>query len=175
MNEQALDARRSAQILRRHKILVGIVVILGALCGGVYAIGNPPLLTSTALVILPQSAQAQQGAAVIVDGAADPYTLTQQVIMTSNNVLHGAAPQVRPAMSLGKLRRDISVGILTPYVISVSAKGKVASDAEATANAVARSYISYVGSTGSPIGRVPAQLLEPGHQRDVGAARAAPG
>jgi capsular polysaccharide biosynthesis protein len=161
MSEQALDLRRSGQILRRHKILVGIVLILGALAGGVYAIANPPLLTSTALVILPQSAQAQQGAAVIIDGAADPYTLTQQVIMTSNIVLRGAAPQVRPAMSLNKLRRDISVGILTPYVISVSAKGKVAADAEATANAVARSYLSYVDSASSPIGRVPAQLLEP--------------
>jgi len=161
MSEQTLDLRRSAQILRRHKILVGIVVILGALAGGVYAAGNPPLLTSTALVILPQSAQAQQGAAVIIDGAADPYTLTQQVIMTSNIVLHGAVPHVRPAMSVDKLRRAISVGILTPYVISVSAKGKVASDAEAMANAVARSYMSYVGSARSPIGRVPAQLLEP--------------
>jgi capsular polysaccharide biosynthesis protein len=161
MSEQALDLRRSGQILRRHKILVAIVVILGALAGGVYARANPPLLTSTALVILPQSSQAQQGAAVIIDGAADPYTLTQQVIMTSNGVLRGAAPQVRPAMSLNKLRRDISVGILTPYVISVSAKGKVAADAEATANAVARSYLSYVDSASSPIGRVPAQLLEP--------------
>jgi capsular polysaccharide biosynthesis protein len=161
MSEQALDLRRSAQILRRHKILVGIVVILGALAGGVYAVINPPLLTSTALVILPQSSQAQQGAAVIIDGAADPYTITQQVIMTSNIVLHGALPRVRPARSVNKLRRDIQVGILTPYVMSVSAQGKVASDAEATANAVARSYISYVGSASSPIGRVPAQLLEP--------------
>jgi capsular polysaccharide biosynthesis protein len=161
MSEQALDLRRSAQILRRHKILLGLVLILGGLAGSAYAVANPPLLTSTALVILPQSSQAQQGAAVIVDGAADPYTLTQQVIVTSNAVLRGAAPAVRPARSLAKLRRDISAGILTPYVISVSARGKVAADTEATANAVARSYISYVGSASSPIGRVPAQLLEP--------------
>ncbi len=160
MSEQPLDSRRSAQILRRHKILVGVAVILGALAGGVYAIGNPPLLTSTALVILPQSTQAQQGAAVIIDGGADPYTITQQVIMTSNAVLYGAVPHVRPAMSVNKLRRDISVGVLTPYVMSVSAQGKVASDAEATANAVALSYMSYVGSASSPIGPVPAQLLE---------------
>jgi len=161
MSEQALDLRRSAQILRRHKILVGIAVILGALAGIIYAAANPQLLTSTALVILPQSEQAQQGAAVIVDGAADPYTLTQQVIITSNVVLRNALPHVRPATSVDKLRRDISVGILTPYVISVTAKGNVASDAETTANAVARSYLNYVGSTSSPIGRVPAQVLEP--------------
>jgi len=161
MNEQALDVRRSAQILRRHKVLLGIVVILGALAGLVYAEANPAMLTSTALIILPQSEQAQQGAAVIVDGAADPYTLTQQVIITSNVVLRNALPHVRPATSVDKLRRDISVGILTPYVISVTAKGNVASDAETTANAVARSYLNYVGSTSSPIGRVPAQVLEP--------------
>jgi capsular polysaccharide biosynthesis protein len=161
MNEQALDVRRSAQILRRHKVLLGIVVILGALAGLVYAEANPAMLTSTALIILPQSEQAQQGAAVIVDGAADPYTLTQQVIMTSNVVLRAALPHVRPATSVDKLRRDISVGILTPYVISVSVKGNVAADAETTANAIARSYISYVGSASSPIGRVPVQVLEP--------------
>jgi capsular polysaccharide biosynthesis protein len=161
MSEQALDSRRSAQILRRHKILVGIAVILGALAGSAYALLNPSMLTSTALVILPQSAQAQQGAAVIVDGTADPYTLTQQVIMTSNRVLLDAAPHVRPAMSVNELRRDISVGILTPYVMSVSAQGRVAADAETTANAVARSYIGLVGSARSPVGLVSAQLLEP--------------
>ena len=56
MSQQALDLRRSAQIVRRHKILVGIVVALGLLIGGAYAMLNPPMLTSTALIVLPQSA-----------------------------------------------------------------------------------------------------------------------
>jgi capsular polysaccharide biosynthesis protein len=160
MSEQALDFTSCTHILRRHKILVTGVVILGILTGSAYAALNPPMLTSTALVILPQTPQAQQGAAVIVNGTADPYTLTQQVIITSNIVLLEALPHVRPAVSLDKLRRDIQVSTLTPYVISVSAKGRVASDAAATANAVARSYIKYVGSVSGPIEAVSAQLLQ---------------
>ena len=53
MNQQALDLRRSIQIVWRHKILVGAVVVLGILAGGAYGYLNPPTLTSTALVVLP--------------------------------------------------------------------------------------------------------------------------
>jgi capsular polysaccharide biosynthesis protein len=162
MSGQRLDARRSAQILRRHKILVGIAVILGIGVGGAaHAVLNPPMFTSTALVVLPQSTQAQQGAAIAGEDAVNPYTATQQLIFTSNIVLLDALPHVRPAMSLDELRRDISVGSPTPYVMSVSAKGKAAADAERAANAVARSYISYIGSASSPVGPVQAQLFEP--------------
>ena len=37
-------------------------------------------------------------------------------------------------------------------LITVTAKGRVAADAEATANAVASSYIGYVNSAGNPAG-----------------------
>jgi capsular polysaccharide biosynthesis protein len=162
MSGQSLDARRSARILRRHKILVGMVMILGIGAGAAaHAVLSPALLTSTALVVLPQSAQAQQGAAIAGEDAVNPYTATQQLIFTSNIVLLDALPRARPAMSLGELRRDISVGSPTPYAMSVSAQGKTAADAEKTANAVARSYISYIGSASSPVGRVSAQLFEP--------------
>ncbi len=52
MSQQALDLRRSIQIVRRHKLLVGIVLVLGLLAGGAYAVLNPPMVTSTALVLL---------------------------------------------------------------------------------------------------------------------------
>ena len=60
MSQQALDLRRSVQIVRRHKLLVGIMVALGLLAGGAYAALHPPMVTSTALVLLPQSGQAAQ-------------------------------------------------------------------------------------------------------------------
>jgi capsular polysaccharide biosynthesis protein len=160
MSEQALDLRRSARILRRRKGVVGIAVALGLLAGAAFAALGPPMLTSTALVVLPQSAQAQQGALVSDNGGIDPYTATQQVIAASNAVLSDALPNARPAMSVGELRRDIQISSPTSYIISVSAKGKVAADAEATANAVAESYISYISSANSPAGQVSAQLLQ---------------
>jgi capsular polysaccharide biosynthesis protein len=157
-----LDLRRSLQIIRRHKILMGIVLVLGLAVGGAYAVLHPPTLTSTALVLLPQSGPAAtSGAQAAANGTTDPYTVTQEVIAGSNPVLLGALPNVRPVRSIAQLRHDIGIGDLTPYVISISAKGKAAADTEATANAVARSYIHYIGSPGSPGGETSAQLLQP--------------
>ena len=55
MSHETLDLRRSLQIVRRHKILMGIMVALGILAGGAYAVLKPSMVTSTALVLLPQS------------------------------------------------------------------------------------------------------------------------
>ena len=71
-------------------------------------------------------------------------------------------------MSLDQLRRDVQVGSPATDIISVSAKGKNAADAEATANAVARSYVAYVSSSNSPVGQVSARQLAPAISR-VGA------
>src|SRR6185437_2278451 len=161
MSDEALDLRRSVQLVRRHKLLVGITAVLGLLAGGAYAALHPPLLTSTALVLIPQSGQAaQSGAAAAANGGPDPYTITQEVIAQSNPVLFGALPDARPAMSISELHRDIAVGSATPYIISISAKAKVAADAAATADAVAKSYIRYVGTAGTPGGQLSAQLLQ---------------
>jgi capsular polysaccharide biosynthesis protein len=161
MSQQALDLRKSAQIVRRHRVLVGIVAALGLVAGGAYARLHPPMLTSTALVVLPQSGQAaQSGAAGAANGAPNPYTATQEVIAGSNPVLSGALPDVRPVMSIDELRQEVQIGSLTQYIISVNVKGKVAADIEATANAVARSYIQYIGSPNNPTGQVRGQLLQ---------------
>jgi capsular polysaccharide biosynthesis protein len=160
MSEKALDLRRSVQIARRHKWLIGVVTALGLLAGGAYATLRPPLLSSTALIVLPQSAQAAAGAAATT-GSPDPYTATQTVIAHSTPVLSAALPNVRPAMSLEALRADTQVNSPTGFIISVSAKGKVAAEAEATANAVANSYIAYVNSPNSPISQVTAHMLQP--------------
>lgn len=158
MSQQAVDLRKSIQIVRRHKILFGIVSLLGILAGGAYARLNPAMLTSTALVVLPQPPQA--AAAAPADGAPDPYTTTQEVIADSNQVLLAALPSTRPAMNLAELRSHVQVGSLTPYVISISAKETAGADAEATANAVADSYVQYVNSASNAAVHVSAQVLE---------------
>ena len=73
MSQETLDLRRSIQIVRRHKLLMGIMVALGILAGGAYAVLKPPMVTSTALVLLHQSGQAAQaGAAAAANGGPDP-------------------------------------------------------------------------------------------------------
>ena len=161
MSQQTLNLHRSVQIVRRHRLLVGIVIALGILAGGAYAVLKPPLVTSTAEVLLSQSGQAAQtGAQAVANGSVDPFTATQEVIAKSTPVLQSALPDVRPAMSIIQLRRDIQVGSLTPYIISISAQAKAGGAATTTANAVANSYIHFVGSASNAGGPISASMLQ---------------
>ena len=159
MSQQVLDLRRSIQIVRRHKVLLGVMVALGMAAGCAYSVLNPPMPTSSALVVFPESQSAAAAGAGGTSGT-DGYTITQEVIAGSAGVLSPALPNVRPAMSLAQLRSDIQIQSLTPFILSINATEKVASDAEATANAVARSYVAYVNGASSPVGRVSASVLE---------------
>lgn len=170
MSQQALDLRRSVHIVRRHKILVGIVTVLGLLAGAGYAVLNPPELTSSALVVLPQAAaqSAQASASSPGSPGSDSYIATQVVIASSDPVLSAAQPGIRPAVSLSELQRAVAVKSVTNSILQITASGASAAQAEATANAVARGYISYVGSPGN--GRVLANVLQPA----INATRTAP-
>jgi capsular polysaccharide biosynthesis protein len=147
-------------IMRRIWTAIGVGAVCGLLAGIAVAALHPPVLTSTALVVLPPSASSTQSSGSSGQSTISPYTATQMVIADSNQVLAGALPNVRPAMPLDKLRSVVQVASVNSYIISVSAKERVAAHAEATANAVADSYIAYVNSPSSPIGHVPAQMLE---------------
>jgi capsular polysaccharide biosynthesis protein len=158
MSQPQRGPRRPLQIVRRHKLLVGIMAVLGLLLGGGYAAFAPVSVTSTALVLLTQTGQ--NGSSAPGSTGPDPYMVTQEVIAKSTPVLMAALPAARPAMSLTELRRAISIGSEATYIISVTAKEKTGAEAAATANAVAASYIGYVSSAASPDGRVQAQLFQ---------------
>ena len=157
MSQKALDLQSSMQIVRRRKVLVGILIALGILGGVAYAVVKPAMLSSTTLIALTPPPNVQQ---TTTTTGIDPYTATQEVVAGSNQVLLDALPDVRPAMSVNELRLDVQVGSPATDIISVSAKGKNAADAEATANAVADSYTRLVSSSHSAVGRVQAQLLQ---------------
>ena len=157
MRQETLGLSRFRQFVVMG--VVGEVAAVGLVTGIVFAALHPPMLTSTALVVLPQPSQSVE--TVAPNGAADPYMATQEVIADSSPVLSASLPDAHPAMSLAELRGDVQIKSVTNFVMTVSAKGRDAADAEATANAVARSYIVYVSSAGSPFGRVGAQMLEP--------------
>lgn len=144
MSEQALDLKRSAQIVRRHKIVVGIFAALGLLAGVGLTLYRPPMLTSEALVnvVLPA---AEQGAAT-QDGTAtvSPALATQIVIVQSTPVLLHALRDVQPPLALRTLRNRVTVmSVMGSDILSIRAAGKTAAQAEATANAVANSYLRY--------------------------------
>jgi capsular polysaccharide biosynthesis protein len=145
MSKQPLDLRISLQILRRSMIIVGIAAALGFLAGAAYTELNLPLHASTALVVLP---------------AATDNTGAEVLIADSNPVLERALRGIEPAVSLPALRSRIRVTNLTTNLISITAQAGTATRAEQMANAVADSYVAYVGAANTPAGQVPAQVVQ---------------
>jgi capsular polysaccharide biosynthesis protein len=158
VSEQSLDLRRSIQVVRRQKILVLTVAILGLLAGAAFALHSKPTFTSTALVVLPGAPQSGQ---VTSGPGTSTFMATQVVIADSHPVLSGALPNIHPYMPLVQLSKNIQASSQTSNILAISAKAATAVQAEGIANAVARSYITYVTAPHSPVGTVSANILSP--------------
>jgi capsular polysaccharide biosynthesis protein len=163
MSEQPLDLRRSAQIVRRHKIVIAILAALGLLTGVGWTFLRPPMVTSAALVdvVLPPSEQAT-GSIQAGTASIDPALETQIVIADSSPVLESALRNIDPSMSLQALRSRVQItSVASSDILSISAEGKTAAQAEHTANAIANSYVAIINSRNAPGGQVQARVLEP--------------
>lgn len=145
MSQQTLDVRGFLQSVRRHRKVVIVAAVIGLVAGAAFTVLRPPMLVSKALVVLPSS--------------ASRYIATQAVVASSDSVLSEAIPSIDRSWSVTQLRKRIKVTNPTSNLIQVSAEGTTAAQAENIANAVARSYATYVSSTGSPA-RVQARVLE---------------
>jgi capsular polysaccharide biosynthesis protein len=145
--------------VRRHRKVFAAVVLLGILIGAAYAVLKPPTLSSTSLVVLQQTNSAANNQSSSADQLASEIG-TQVVIASSYPVLAQALPHVSPAMSVQQLGSRVSVQSLAGSIISVSASGKTAAQAEAASNAVASSYVAYVNGATSPVKQMSAKVLE---------------
>lgn len=162
MTQQALDLRGSIQIVRRCRKTFWSFFVIGLLIGALYAVLRPPMLTSTALVVLPAApVPSDQAVASDPGQGVAAYVDTQAVVATSTPVLSTALPRVSPPISLQALRGRIQASILTDSILSISASGTTATQAKDIANAVASSYVGFVTSKRSPMGVVPAKILQP--------------
>jgi hypothetical protein len=146
MSQQPMNLRRGTEFVRRHKTMVGVIMGLGLLGGAAFGSINPPPLTTQALVVLPNNA---------------PAMPTELVIAVSDPVLNGALPNISPAQSgITALRHQVESTSASPNIVTITGKGGSAPTAESIANAVANSYVSYLASSQSPVGRVNAHLLQ---------------
>jgi len=140
-----MDFKRFLQAVRRHKLLVILICLLGVGLGAGYTVLRPPMLTSNALVELP----------------SPKFIQTQVIIADSPPVLALAAARLDEAVSVATLRKQVKVTTVTTNVLEVTAKGVTAAQAEHMANAVAQSYLSYVSSAEYPGPKVHGNILEP--------------
>jgi capsular polysaccharide biosynthesis protein len=143
MNDEALDLRRSARILRRNVTAVALAAALGLLAGAVFAMAKPPLRASTALVLLPPAVRG-------VGPQPSRYLATQLVVATSYPVLARADRALHPPVPVATLQGRVTVTSPSADLIAFTAQAPTDAQAEGIANAVARSYIGQVASSGSP-------------------------
>ena len=138
MSQQAPDLPRSVQIIGRHRTLVGVMTAAGLLAGIIFAALSSPSFTSSALVAVAPPCPA----GAICGGPA---------------FMPADIPAGLPTAFPG----GVQVKPVTATVLSVSAVAGTAAQAEATADAAARSYVAYVGSL-SYLGQpASAQMLQP--------------
>jgi capsular polysaccharide biosynthesis protein len=130
--------------VRRHKVVFGVVVVLGVLAGVGSAVLRPPLVSSRVLVVVPASRQIQ----------------TEALIASSDSVLYPVSRSDQ-ALSYEQLLHQVKVVVASSTALAITVSAKTAADAQGVANAVADSYVRLVSSPHAPGGQVLARVVGP--------------
>jgi capsular polysaccharide biosynthesis protein len=128
--------------VRRHRVVFGVVVVLGVLAGAGFAVLRPPLLSSRVLVLVPASKQIQ----------------TQALIAGSDSVLVPVS-QADRVLSYEQLTRQVKVVVSSSTSLEITVSAKTAAQAQDLAADVARSYVALVTKPGAPGGQVLARQV----------------
>jgi len=139
MNQQAPDLPRFVQIIGRYRSLIGLVALLGALVGVLFAALNPPASSSQTLVVFTAPTCPAGG---ICGGPA-------------------FSPAFIEPMLLKQFPNGVQVKPVTGDVVSISVAAGTAARAELIANAAARSYIVDAGALPYMGEYASAQILQP--------------
>lgn len=138
MSGQVTDLRSTVATLRRRGRVLVAAALVGLLAGVVYAIVEPPPLTSTTLVLLPTPALAESSSSDID---------TQVRIGLSASILKQAGQAVVPALSRRSVEKMVKVSAPTNQIVQIDATSTKATDAQTLSQAVADSYVGYVSNT----------------------------
>lgn len=136
MNEQPLNLKTSLQEIWRHRFFIALVAVVCALGGIAFGILRPPDRTAVALVLLPSSGTSNSGM---------PNVQTDTVIATSTPVLSAAGSKLSPPEGAATLRPLVKVNSLGQQVLQIQAQATDGTHAIQLANAVATSYMKYLG------------------------------
>jgi len=140
MNEQDVDTSRVLNALRRRRKALVALGLAGLVVGAALAFIVPALPSATAVVLLPDQVTE-------VPGTPTPDVKTQIVLAESTPVLTTAISRSGIATTPRTLRRHLDVVANSSDVLSITAAARTGPQAIELANAVARSYVSYVTTT----------------------------
>ncbi len=139
MSAQQLDVKKSWRAIRRDRLLIVAIALIGLVAGIAYAFGQPPMHTATSLVVLPPPPAADQ------EKAEGTQSIETQVfIAESEPVLKSAGQNLSPVLSTKVVRDRVKVTAVTTDVIKIDAKGTSAAQSMRLANAVAEVYLVFI-------------------------------
>ena len=146
MNEQPLNLRASLQEIWRRRLLVIVVATLCGLGGLVYGLLRPANDTAVALVLLPPSTASGSGNSGNSgnSGTADGID-TEVVIARSTPVLAAAGAKVSPPLGALGVEKLVTVTPLSGQILQIQVQAPASKFAAQLANAVAASYVAYIG------------------------------
>jgi Chain length determinant protein len=137
--EPAVDLRLVLSSLRRHRNVLVVSAVVGAVVGMASVFLWPPMYASSSLVLLPPR-------------TADPNQMAELMktdirIATSDSVLGPAAEELRPPMSVEELTRHVDVSAATSLVLRIQGRAEEPARAEEISAAVADAHVGYVGES----------------------------
>jgi hypothetical protein len=138
VKNKVIDLQSSVATLRRGKRLLAIAALSGLTAGTAFVFLLPPMLSSTTLVLLPTPALAESSTSDVD---------TQIHIALSATVLGRAGQKVTPALSASSAEKMVDISAPTNQLIQIKATSTKAAEAQMLSQAVADSYVGYVGNT----------------------------
>lgn len=148
MNEQPLNLRSSLQEIRRRRVLIIVVAALCGIAGLAYGLFGPSNETAVALVLLPPTTgtnSAGNSGNTGNSGAAGNGIDTNAVIARSTPVLAAAGAKVSPPLGPLGVKKLVTVTPLSAQILQIQAQDRTSKYAVQLANAVAASYVAYIG------------------------------
>ncbi|GAA2021018.1 hypothetical protein GCM10009740_06870 [Terrabacter terrae] len=143
MSEQIVDLRSIWAILRRHTRTLAVAAVAGGLAGAALLETMPPEYTSSTMVLF----------APVPAGTTAPVTAhaidTQVQLARSDTVLGRAGRTLDPPLDADEVADRIAVLSPTEQVLTITARGATAGEAERLATAVARADIDYLQEAAS--------------------------
>lgn len=143
MSEQIVDLRSVWAILRRHRRALAVAAVVGGLAGVAAVQTVPSEYSSSTMVLFP----------AVQPGAPAPVTAhaidTQVRIATSDTVLGRAGQTFHPTLGPAEMADRITVESPTQDVLTITARGATAAEAEQLATAVANADIDYLQNVAS--------------------------
>jgi capsular polysaccharide biosynthesis protein len=147
VTEQPLNIRASLREIRRRRLLIIVVAAICGLAGLAYGIFAPAKETAVALVLLPPTttSDAANSGNTGNTGSGGNSIDTNALIAKSTPVLAAAGAKVSPPLDASGVKKLVTVTPLSGQILQIQAENRASTYAVKLANAVAASYVTYVG------------------------------